>query len=178
MTLPPAPLLQTAYVVRSIAEAAEHWHRTLGVGPFYTGNNAAMPPATYRGQASTATFDYALAYNGDIQIELVQLTNDAPSLFREMPTPEGFHHILPQVPDFDRALAAYAAADAPVVHATTMIDGSRVVFVDGRRHLGSFIELVETTPSFLKRQARFKQLYQEVGMAGELVLPFSALRRK
>lgn len=175
---PQAPLLQIAYVVGDIVEAAGHWHRTLGVGPFYSGNNSAMPTATYRGQPSAATFDYALAYNGDIQIELVQLTNDAPSVFREMPTREGFHHILPQVRDFERALAGYADAGAPVVHATAMADGSRVVYVDGRRHFGSFIELVEPTASFLRRQARFRELYHEVGMNGELVLPFAALRRK
>ncbi|MEJ0043875.1 MAG: VOC family protein [Rhizomicrobium sp.] len=74
---------QNGYVVRDIEAAMRHWTEVLGVGPFYYIERVKMDWFRYRGAPSDAEISIALANTGDLQIELIQPRNDAPSMYRD-----------------------------------------------------------------------------------------------
>jgi len=74
---------QNGYVVRDIRGAMEHWHAVMGVGPWFYIDRVKMDYFRHRGQDSNAEVSIALANSGDLQIELIQQRNDAPSMYKE-----------------------------------------------------------------------------------------------
>ncbi|KRB49110.1 hypothetical protein ASE04_18160 [Rhizobium sp. Root708] len=85
--------LQLAYVVRNIDDAMAFWTKVLKVGPFVVIENSrgGRIGAVQRG----VDFTIAFAYFGDVQIELIHQSNDAPSSYKEFLDAgrEGLHHL-------------------------------------------------------------------------------------
>lgn len=77
------PIRQNGYVVRDIRAAMDHWIHVVGVGPWFFVERVKTDWFRHRGADSPMTMSVALANSGDLQIELIQQTNDAPSLYRE-----------------------------------------------------------------------------------------------
>ena len=88
-------ICQNGFVVRDIAAAMRHWSDALGVGPWFYTPHAPIHDFTYRGQPSQPDVAIALANSGDLQLELIQQHNDAPSLYRDFLAAghEGLQHI-------------------------------------------------------------------------------------
>jgi hypothetical protein len=73
---------QVGYVVRDIEKAMKHWSEVLGVGPWFYKEEVGTTEFRYRGQVSQPPrLSIALANSGDLQIELIQQRDDAPSLY-------------------------------------------------------------------------------------------------
>ncbi|MDB5826033.1 MAG: glyoxalase [Variovorax sp.] len=73
---------QVGYVVRDIEKAMDHWARTLGVGPWFYKEAVGTTEFKYYGKPSRLPqLSIALANSGDLQIELIQQRDDAPSLY-------------------------------------------------------------------------------------------------
>src|SRR4030095_13293249 len=77
------PVRQDGDVVRDIGGSLHHWTTVLGVGPFFYFERAPITEFTYRGQSSPIDVSIALGNSGDLQIELIQQRNDAPSMYRD-----------------------------------------------------------------------------------------------
>ena len=77
------PIRQNGYVVRDIEAALKHWTTVLGVGPFFYVERARIADLQYKGKPSAAEVHVALANSGNLQIELLQPCNDAPSMWRD-----------------------------------------------------------------------------------------------
>lgn len=74
---------QVGYVVKDIEAAMAHWIE-LGVGPWYYKEDIVSLEFNYYGKASRPPkLSIALANSGDLQIELIQQRDDAPSLYRD-----------------------------------------------------------------------------------------------
>ena len=89
------PVRQNGYVVRDIERALHHWTTVLGVGPFFYFERAPITEFTYRGTPSPLEVSIALGNSGDLQIELIQQRNDAPSMYRDFLAAgrEGLQHM-------------------------------------------------------------------------------------
>ena len=76
---------QVAYIVENLDDAIERWHREHGVGPFLVARKARpLSNAYYRGQRAADTrVNIGFAYIGDMQLELIELLGDTPSLYKE-----------------------------------------------------------------------------------------------
>ena len=74
---------QIGYVVRDLDAATGHWAGRLGVGPWFKVDPFPVRNFLYRGQPSASTWALALSYSGQVQIELIQPTNDEPSMYRD-----------------------------------------------------------------------------------------------
>jgi catechol 2,3-dioxygenase-like lactoylglutathione lyase family enzyme len=75
---------QVGYVVKDIEKAMDHWSRVLGVGPWFHRLDATPSTFTYYGEASQPPrLSIAIANSGDLQIELIEQFDDAPSLYRD-----------------------------------------------------------------------------------------------
>ena len=101
---------QNGYVVRDIEAAMRHWVEALGVGPWFYIDRVRTDWFRHRGADSAVEMSIALANSGDLQIELIQQRNDAPSMYREFLDAghEGLQHLAYWTDDFqglyDRAL--------------------------------------------------------------------------
>lgn len=107
--LPPVfgPAKQVAYMVEDIDAAMARWRDEYGVGPFLVTRNALpLSNAYYRGEkAEPARVNIAFAYVGDMQLELIELIGDTPSLYKEAVDrgQTSVHHYAVCVEDFPKA---------------------------------------------------------------------------
>jgi catechol 2,3-dioxygenase-like lactoylglutathione lyase family enzyme len=102
------PIKQCAVVVHDLDEAVARWTELLGIGP-WTGYRLEPPrlrEMRYRGEDVEFSLRHALAWQGELQFELVQPLS-GPSIFREhLDTHgEGLHHVGRYVPDHPAAVA-------------------------------------------------------------------------
>ncbi|MCP3476759.1 VOC family protein [Bradyrhizobium sp. CCGUVB1N3] len=101
---------QNGYVVRDIRAAMDHWI-SAGVGPWFYIERVKTDYFRHRGEDSDMTMSAAIANSGDVQIELIQQTNDAPSMYKEFLDSgrEGLQHVAYWPADYqalyDRALS-------------------------------------------------------------------------
>lgn len=102
---------QIGYVVRDIQAAMERWVHN-GVGPWFYIEDVTTDYFRYRGKDSDLKMSVALANSGDIQLELIQQRNDAPSMYKDFLDSgrEGAQHIAYWSTDYqdlyDRSLTA------------------------------------------------------------------------
>ena len=75
-------IAQIGYVVPDVRASMSHWIRN-GVGPWFYIADVKTDYFRYHGADSPMTMSVAVANTGEIQIELIQPTNDAPSMYRD-----------------------------------------------------------------------------------------------
>ena len=81
MSLYFGPVRQVGYVVHDIEKAMRHWV-DLGVGPWFYKEDVGTTEFRYHGKPSRLPkLSIALANSGDLQLELIQQRDDAPSLY-------------------------------------------------------------------------------------------------
>jgi len=103
-------IAQIGYVVVDIEASMQQWIRH-GVGPWFYIERVQTDYFRHRGVDSPVQMSIALANSGDVQLELIQQRNDAPSMYRELLDTgrSGAQHIAHWTTDFqdlyDRALA-------------------------------------------------------------------------
>ena len=138
------PVGQIAYLPADFDAAVTYWTEVMGVGPFYLLPNVALGDCRYRGQPSGAVFSIAIAYWGDVQIELIRAENDEPSIYTgEYAVRDRVHHICIFVDSIEDARRAAADAGAEVlVEGTVGADGA-VIYVDPGNGPGHVIELLQ-----------------------------------
>lgn len=154
-------LTQNAYVVRDIRESMNMWMDNFGVGPFFLMNNIVVDDVTYRGKPAELELSAAIAYSGNVQIELIVQHSDGPSAYRDVVPKgqEGFHHICTYPDDYDAELARFEAAGFPA--ATTGLvksSGTRFCYMDAREKLNCMIELVDMPGGPMKVWAPLKEI--------------------
>ncbi len=139
---------QNGYVVRDIEVALEHWTNVLGVGPFFYMEQVKVDDLRYRGQPTNAEASIALANSGELQIELIQLRNDAPSMWRDFLDAghEGLQHFAywMETPEaMDAALKRAASLEYEVGQSGTVGENGRFVYLCTEAHPGTVVELSE-----------------------------------
>jgi hypothetical protein len=134
---------QIGYVVRDIQAAMDQWVR-LGVGPWFYIEDVTTDYFRYRGEDSGLKMSVALANSGDVQLELIQQRNDAPSVYKDFLESgrEGAQHIAYWSTDYqglyDRALAAgYTVAQEGSIGG----EQGRFVYLDTEFDQGTVIEI-------------------------------------
>jgi Glyoxalase/Bleomycin resistance protein/Dioxygenase superfamily len=138
------PITQNGYVVRDIRAAMNHWIDVLGVGPWFFIEHVNTDYFRHRGKDSGAQMSIALANSGDLQIELIQQLNDAPSLYKEFLDAghEGLQHVAfwttAYQPLYDRALSlGYKVGHEGQIGG----EQGRFCYFDSHGHPGSVIEI-------------------------------------
>lgn len=135
---------QNGYVVRDIEAAMRHWTEVLGVGPFYYIERVRMDWFRYHGEPSDADVSIALANTGDLQIELIQQRNDAPSMYRDFLArgKEGLQHISYWTRTYRADVERYLSLGYKIGQEGQIggPDGSFVYF-DTESHPGTVIEV-------------------------------------
>ena len=139
------PIDQIGYLTVDLDAAVARWTRQLGVGPWTLFRNVALN-GKYREQPTRVTIDVALSYQGAVQIELIQPTNEAPSPYRgsDGAVLQGIHHVAWVVDDIDRELARFAEVGLTPAF-TASNPATRVAYLAPEGGAGVYYELIEGT---------------------------------
>jgi hypothetical protein len=147
----PGPIRQFAYVVTDIDESMSRW-ASVGVGPWFVMRSMPMTGTTYRGEICEPIITMALSNSGDMQIELIQQHNNAPSIYREFLDVgrSGMHHVAYWSEDFDETMARVGAAGYRTAQFGQPA-GTSFAYVDGgpAAEFVEVMQLSETTRGFM-----------------------------
>jgi catechol 2,3-dioxygenase-like lactoylglutathione lyase family enzyme len=168
---------QLAFVPHDFDAALAFWTRTMGVGPFFHLEHIAFEEVLYRGKGIDYDTSAAVAFWGDIEIELLRQHDDTPSMLTEWldTGSEGVHHIRLQLPDLAEARQTFLALGAEVVQEARLPGGSAYAMV-AMPYPSPLIELSYLDPAFDEIFALMKQAARD--WDGSLPLrPISSLAR-
>jgi methylmalonyl-CoA/ethylmalonyl-CoA epimerase len=152
-------VMQMAYVPRDFDAALRHWTETMGVGPFFSLEHICLPNCRYEGEPADIDFSIAIAYWGDLQVELIKQHNDAPSIYKRWRDEgrEGLHHVCIVVDDMVHARAVCAAAGARVAQEADVAGGGEVIYVDAGGGPGGLVELIRLPQATLDGFAAMRE---------------------
>ncbi len=140
-------LLQQAWVVDDLEDAAHRWSRSLDIGPFFVADYRPefFESVEYRGKPGTLSMRTAICYAGAVQIELVQPTGVGPSCYRETVPPgrDGFHHLCFWTHDLDADVARYLKRGATIAVRGRVKKGPAFAYLDATQEIGCMVELLE-----------------------------------
>ena len=144
-------VVQIAYFVNDIHEAAQKANALFGIGPFCVYENIPLNNVLYRGESSELDHSSAYGQSGNIMIEFAQQNNDGPSAFRDMYAEgeEGLHHVaifVENIKDEIGKLEKQGYAIANHYYAGEV----EVVFADARKDYGHMIELYQPVKALEK----------------------------
>jgi catechol 2,3-dioxygenase-like lactoylglutathione lyase family enzyme len=146
----PGEIRQVGHVVRDAGEGTAAWSAA-GVGPWTT-FEVTDRSARFHGRQSAATLVIALAYAGDMQIELIEAKGESDSVWHQTRDAGQFgpHHIAYWADDFDAAMARVDEAGMAVVQAGDGNGFARFVYVDGPSGLVEIMELTDFVREFME----------------------------
>lgn len=167
------PVMQVAYLVADIDAAIAHWSK-LGVGPFFLSRHLQYEQQSYRGEAADCDISAAFAFSGDLQIELVQQHNDAPSAFEEFKKQHGFgmQHIGVLSDDIAADTAVLEGEGFTPLQRMVSALGVETVFFDTKLPGGAVLELIQATPVVTAGFAQMKAAAQAWDGTGPAVIEF------
>ncbi len=141
---------QVAYLVPDIEAAMDYWADVLGVGPWYYNPKVPIRNYMYRGERYEPHNSVALANAGGLQIELLQIRNDVPSMYRDFLRAGhvGVQHVAYWTEQFDADLARAQARGFEVCMGGEVGSNGRFVYFEAKpqhpgAHPGTVIELSE-----------------------------------
>ncbi|MFJ4655877.1 VOC family protein [Nocardia sp. NPDC088792] len=140
-------ITQLGYVVRDIRTEMQRW-LDQGVGPWFYVHDVQTDNFIYRGAPSPMKMSVALANSGDLQIELIQPRNDAPSLYKEFLDSgrEGLQHIAYWTDDFQGLYDKALELGYTVGHEGSIGgEKGRFAYLDTEQTFGHIIEISDTS---------------------------------
>lgn len=155
------PVMQIAFVPEDFDAALAYWTQVMGVGPFFLLENIVLEEMRYRGSPSDCRFTLALAYWGDIQIELIRQEDDAPSIYRDLPNHGAMHHVCILTDDIAAAKTTALAAGAELLVEAKVGDDGGVFYVDTRGFPGGIVEVLQPASGTLDVFAMMRAAAQD-----------------
>ena len=142
------PIRQNGYVVHDVEKAMDYWIDRLRVGPWFLVERVKLDWFRHRGEDSSPELSIALANSGDLQIELIQQWNDAPTLYKEFLDAghEGLQHVAFWSTDYQALYDSMLDAGYPMGH-EGQIGGEqgRFAYFDSDAHPGSVVEISDVS---------------------------------
>lgn len=138
------PVTQIGMVVEDLNDSIQRWIAIMGVGPWTVFRNVTLN-GHYRGQDTDVKMDVGLAYQGETQIELIHVTNNARSPYLDTNAKPlvGLHHLAWMTDDLDVAVAQ-AEADGLTVVFRGESPGTRVAYLEAAGEKGILFEFIES----------------------------------
>lgn len=139
------PIRQLGYVVDDIEASMQHWSNVMGVGPWYYNPRVPIDNYVYDGKRHEPHHSVALANSGSMQVELIQVRNDAPSMYKDFMATglHGLQHVAFWSTRFDEDLAMMESRGFNVKMSGCVGENGRFVYFAEAQHPGTCIELSE-----------------------------------
>lgn len=123
--------MQLAFVPDDFDAAIKYWTQVMGVGPFLMIEHAGLENMKFNGENGDVDFGLALAYWGDIQIELIKQNNNSPSIYNSKPyASKGLHHVCLLTDDVQRSKEIAISAGAKMAFEADVPGGGGVFYAD------------------------------------------------
>ena len=141
------PIRQNGYVVRDVLASAEYWSKVFGIGPFFMMNHIVYSNVRYKGRIIEIDCSVALAYSGDLQIELIQQNNSVSTIYSDFLEEygEGLHHIAVWPEEFDKNIAQIQQDGGELLLLGEAGSGTKFAYFGGPIHPGAVLEVVTPT---------------------------------
>ena len=135
---------QIGILVDDLDASIDRWISMLGVGPWTVFRNARLD-GNYRGRKGVVAMDVGLAFQGDVQIELIKITNETPSPYRDASGRplKGMHHIAWLAEDLDAAVRRAVGDGLKLVFEGNGV-GTRVAYLEAPDEPGILFEFIES----------------------------------
>lgn len=140
--------MQMCWVVPDLDAAIAQWLKTTAAGPFFLFDALHFDDANYRGTAmDIAPCRAAIGQHGDMQIELIQPTDNSPGIWGDVGPRDRvhFHHTGLYCTDYEAEKAALLAAGHEMAFEGLMM-GAKTGYVDTTPTLGFMTELITANP--------------------------------
>jgi|TARA_R100000501_G_scaffold17919_1_gene34972 catechol 2,3-dioxygenase-like lactoylglutathione lyase family enzyme len=134
---------QVGYLVADIDEAVNRWHERVGLAPWTIYRNTVLD-GIYRSRETRVEIDVALAYQGDVQVELIQLKGGGPNPYQDANGAplKGIHHTAWLVDDLDAVIHEMSSRGlAPVFRANNA--AVQVAYMEDPDEPNVLFELIE-----------------------------------
>lgn len=141
------PIRQIAWLTDDLDGAIGQWRELAGVGPWTVYRNVVLQ-GEYRGQPATVLIDVGLAYQGEMQIELIMPSGQGPSPYHDAAgrVRLGMHHVAWLVDDVASAASAAVASGLTIVFQAEGGGGAtRVAYLEAPSAPAMLLELIEAT---------------------------------
>ena len=141
---------QIGILVKDIPEAVAYYTKLLNIGPWYR-SNTVKHEAVYRGKPINPELDIVLAFQGGVEIELIQVKGKTENVYSDMLAKcgGGIHHLGFTVMGYDKKLEQMKANGVEVLQSGVITTkGSavtRYVYLDTIKQCGIISELIATT---------------------------------
>jgi methylmalonyl-CoA/ethylmalonyl-CoA epimerase len=140
---------QIGIVVKDIPEAVDYYTKLLNIGHWYR-SKTVKNEAIYRGKSISLDLDIVLAFQGGMEIELIQVKSKEENVYSEMLAKcgGGIHHLGFTVSGYDKKLEQMKANGIEVIQfGVITTKGSaitRYAYLDTVRDCGIISELIDT----------------------------------
>lgn len=141
-------IVQVAYTVDDIQKGMRQYTDLLGIGPWFLVGPFVPAKGVYRGEATKMSVSLAVAFAGEVMIELIEQHDDKPSVYRETLEARGahgFHHWAIGARNFDETVADYKSRGYEEVFSDISPRGVRIVYVDTTADMPGMLEIIEMT---------------------------------
>jgi catechol 2,3-dioxygenase-like lactoylglutathione lyase family enzyme len=150
MAIAQGPVTQLAWVTENLDATAALLSRGFGVGEWTRLPEIHFDPehCRFRGRPADFVVDVALAYAGELQLELIQPVRGE-SIYTEFlaRSGPGLHHLCFEVDDLAAARESALAEGLEVVQAGSMMGGAmEFAYLDGSAHGVPYVELARIGP--------------------------------
>lgn len=141
-----SPLNQMAFVVPDLQKGIDYWTRTMRVGPFFVFPELHVQCGDYRGKDYNYEFGAAIAYSGDINVELIEPRG--PSIFEDFLKAggTGMHHTCRFVDDMAESQTELEKLGAKRLQGASFGPGSEVAYFDMTGDEAIILELAQLPP--------------------------------
>ena len=138
-------LIQLGFTVADLDQGMAEFTASMKAGPWFLLRDFAGVDPVYRGSPALARSDIALGFAGHIQIELIQQTDEQPSVYQETIRERGFgfHHFGIAARDLEAAKRENLAKGYEIAFTAAVPSGGRVIYFDTKGALPGMIELIE-----------------------------------
>jgi hypothetical protein len=152
-------VIQMAYIVEDLHAGIDHWIVNLSVGPWFVLDKFVGGDPVYRGRPSQAEVAIGMAFTGSMLIELIQMNDEHPSVYKEVRDARGFgfHHFGLASSKWDQDSKAYEDLGYELAFTARVPTGDRIAYFDTMGVIPGFIELIEATPTM---EAHFSGYYR------------------
>src|SRR5438067_83493 len=146
---PIAKFNQVAMVVRDLDAAVRAYWERFGIGPwrFFTFGPDTVREMSYRGKAQSYSMRLAFAFQGELQLELIEPV-DGPSIYHDFLRDhgEGMHHVGIWIPDIRAAIGEMEARGYPMIQSglgTGLHGDGGYAYFETEGLIATTIELIE-----------------------------------
>jgi len=153
-------IMQLSFVPADVPAALKFWTETMGAGPFVAFDHVQSESCHYKGTPSAIDFNIYIGYWGDMQIEIVEQQNDAPSIYKDWRDAgmEGLNHVCIVTDDIAKSRAIFAERGGKILQELKLPGGGEAFYADTGGGPGTIVEVLLPAPGLLEAFAYIKSL--------------------